>query len=212
MQMSAKRATGLAFAATLLAAGAAGPTGAQQKTETAIFAGGCFWCVESDFDHVTGVLDTTSGYTGGSLKDPTYHQVSAGGTGHYESVRITFDPSKVSYAQLLDAYWHSVDPTDGSGQFCDRGASYKTAIFATSDAQLKEAQASEAAIEKDLGRKVATKVVPASTFYPAEDYHQDYYEKNPLKYRYYRYACGRNARVEEVWGDKAYEGIKDHSS
>nr|WP_116002723.1 peptide-methionine (S)-S-oxide reductase MsrA [Consotaella salsifontis] len=181
-------------------------------SEKAIFAGGCFWCVESDFDRVPGVLKTISGYTGGSLKNPTYHQVSAGGTGHYESVEVTFDPSKVSYEQLLTAFWHSVDPVDAGGQFCDRGASYRTAIFAENDEQLKEAEASKKAIENELKQPVATTITKAGAFYPAEDYHQDYYEKNPLRYKYYRWNCGRDQRIKELWGDKAHLGLQNHGS
>ncbi|MBO0905774.1 peptide-methionine (S)-S-oxide reductase MsrA [Jiella sonneratiae] len=195
----------LAGAATLSLglAALAGPAVAQ-KSETAIFAGGCFWCVESDFDHVAGVLDTTSGYIGGKAQNPTYYDHE----GFREAVRITYDPSKVSYDKLLEVYWHSVDPTDAGGQFCDRGHAYTTAIYATSAAQMKEAKASEAAVKKDLGQ-VATEIAMAPTFWPAEGYHQDYYKKNPVKYRFYRTGCGRNDRVKSVWGDKAYMGIKD---
>lgn len=190
--------------AAILSLGFAMPAGAQ-KTETAIFAGGCFWCVESDFDHLSGVLDTTSGYIGGKAENPTYYDHE----GFREAVRVTYDPSKVTYDKLLDVFWHSVDPTDGGGQFCDRGHAYTTAIYATSGAQLKEAKASEAAVKQDLGT-VATEVTTAPKFWDAEGYHQDYYKKNPLKYKFYRTGCGRNARVEKVWGNKAYMGIKDH--
>ena len=176
---------------------------AAQKTQTAIFAGGCFWCVESDFDHVKGVVDTTSGYIGGQNQNPTYQNHP----GHFEAVRVTYDPSQVTYDHLLDVYWHSIDPTDAGGQFCDRGHSYTTAIFATDDQQLAEAKATKAAVQKDLG-SVATVIAMGAKFWPAEGYHQDYYKKNPVKYRYYRTGCGRNATVKQVWGDKAYEGIK----
>ena len=189
--------------AFLAATSAVVPVSAQ-KTETAIFAGGCFWCVESDFDHVKGVLDTTSGYIGGENQNPTYQNHP----GHYEAVKITYDPSQVSYDHLLDVYWHSVDPTDDGGQFCDRGHSYTTAIFATDAEQLKEAKATKTQVQSDLG-SVATVIASGGTFWPAEGYHQDYYKKNPLKYRYYRTGCGRNATVKRVWGNKAYEGIKD---
>ena len=196
----------LAGAAALGFALAALPgTAGAQNTETAIFAGGCFWCVESDFDHVAGVLDTTSGYIGGEAQNPTYYDHE----GFREAVRITFDPAKVSYDKLLEVFWHSVDPTDAGGQFCDRGYAYTTAIYATSDEQLKQAKASEAAVKKDLG-EVATEVATAPKFWDAEGYHQDYYKKNPLKYKYYRTGCGRNSKVESVWGDKAFMGIKDH--
>ncbi|MBO0661529.1 peptide-methionine (S)-S-oxide reductase MsrA [Jiella flava] len=204
--MKRTSAAALAGAVTMALglAGIASSAGAQ-KTETAIFAGGCFWCVESDFDHVKGVLDTTSGYIGGQIQNPTYENHP----GFREAVRITFDPSKVSYKQLLTAYWHSVDPTDGGGQFCDRGHSYTTAIYATSKTQLKEAESSEVQVKKDLGT-VATAIAMAPTFWPAEGYHQNYYQKNPLKYRFYRTGCGRNARVKQIWGDKAYMGIGEH--
>jgi peptide-methionine (S)-S-oxide reductase len=168
---------------------------------TAIFAGGCFWCVEADFDKVSGVLNTESGYAGGQLKNPTYEQVSRGGTGHAESVRVTYDPQKVSYEQLLDYFWHHVDPTVKDQQFCDKGNQYRTVIFYQSDAQRLAAQESKAALEKS-GRlsHVYTEIVPAGTFYPAEEYHQDYYKKNPIRYKFYRTSCGRDARIGEVWG------------
>ena len=178
----------------------------------AIFAGGCFWCVESDFDGVTGVVRTVSGYTGGSLKDPTYKQVSAGGTGHIEAVRIYYDPKKVGYEGLLDVFWHSVDPTDEGGQFCDRGESYQTAIFAVTPEQKKLAEASKAALAKSgvLKAPVVTPIRDAAPFYPAEGYHQDYYRKNPLRYRFYRHGCGRDARLKELWGEDAMKGIAKH--
>ena len=197
-------------AALLLIAAGTGTTAAQDS-RTAIFAGGCFWCVESDFDHVPGVLGTVSGYTGGHVKNPTYEQVSGGGTGHLESVEITYDPAKATYARLLTAFWHSVDPTDPGGQFCDRGEQYRTAIFVAGAEQRKEAEASKAAAEKALGRKIATQIRDASAFYPAEEYHQDFYRKNPLHYKFYRWNCGRNQRVEELWGASAYEGIREHA-
>ena len=181
-----------------------------QELETAIFAGGCFWCVESDFDAIPGVVETISGYTGGIMPNPTYKTVSAGGTGHREAVQITFDPDVVSYAELLTAFWHSVDPTDAGGQFCDRGDSYATAVFVTDDGQRKLAQASKEATEVSLGATIATPIELATPFFAAEDYHQDYYEKNPLRYRFYRWSCGRNQRVEELWGDQAYAGIPEH--
>ena len=185
---------------------------AAEKTETAIFAGGCFWCVESDFDHVPGVVKTISGYTGGSVKDPTYKQVTAGGTGHIEAVEIHFDPAKTSYAKLLDAFWHSVDPTDGGGQFCDRGESYQTAIFATSPDQKRIAEAAKKMLMEKAGLKqpVVTPIRDATAFYPAETYHQDFYKRNPLRYKAYRYGCGRDARVLKLWGADAHKGIKKH--
>jgi len=186
---------------------------AETKGEAvATFAGGCFWCVESDFDGVAGVLRTISGYTGGHLKDPTYKQVSAGGTGHYEAVQVFYDPTKVTYEKLLDVFWHSVDPTDGGGQFCDRGQSYQTAIFANTPEQLALAEKSKKALEASGAAKapIVTPIVRAGPFYPAEGYHQDYYRKNPLRYKFYRYGCGRDARLEELWGNDARRGIAKH--
>ncbi len=178
-------------------------TAQSPASATAIFAGGCFWCVEADLDKLPGVLSTESGYAGGELKNPTYEQVSRGGTGHAESVRVTYDPKKVSYEQLLDYFWHHVDPTVKDRQFCDIGNQYRTAIFYRDDAQRLAAQASKSALEKS-GRfsHVYTEIGPAGVFYPAEEYHQDYYKKNPIRYRYYRTACGRDSRVSEVWGKK----------
>jgi len=209
MPISTLTRSGL-VAGALLAASLAPIPAQSAEPAIAIFAGGCFWCVESDFDQIDGVTETVSGYIGGSLENPGYRQVTAGGTGHYEAVGITYDPQKVSYEALLTAFWHSVDPTDAGGQFCDRGASYKTAIFATDEAQLRAAEVAKSEIARDLGADIATAVLKAPTFYPAEDYHQNYYEKNPIRYKYYRYSCGRNARVKELWGDRAYTGIKDH--
>lgn len=187
---------------------------AAQKTAIATFAGGCFWCIEADFDRVPGVLATVSGYTGGKTDNPTYREVSRGNTGHREALQITYDPQKISYAQLLTVFWHSVDPVDSGGQFCDRGEPYETAVFVHNDEQRKLAEASRAQAMKDLGKKIFTPVETATKFYPAEDYHQDYHNKNPLRYKYYRWNCGRNQKVEQLWGDKAYMGIpeKDKAS
>ncbi len=170
------------------------------KQVEAIFAGGCFWCVEADFEKLQGVIEAVSGYTGGHVKNPSYKQVSHGGTGHYEAVKIIYDPSKISYEKLLDYYWRHIDPTDAGGQFCDRGHSYKTAIFATPK-QLKIAQNSKQKLQDShvLKQKVVTKILPASKFYEAEKYHQDYYKKNPLRYTYYRKSCGRDKRIAKVW-------------
>ncbi len=179
---------------------AAAAPGQKAPTATAIFAGGCFWCTEADFEKVPGVKAAVSGYTGGRTADPTYEQVSAGGTGHYESVRITYDPRQVSYGQLLDYYFRTVDPTDAGGQFCDRGESYRTAVFAADPEQLELAKAEKAETAKALAKPIATAILPAVRFYPAEGYHQDYYKKNALKYKYYRSRCGRDARLAEVWG------------
>ncbi|MZR31386.1 peptide-methionine (S)-S-oxide reductase MsrA [Sneathiella sp. DP05] len=187
-------------------------TQAVAAEDTAIFAGGCFWCVESDFDHVPGVLKTTSGYIGGETPNPTYEIVSAGSSGHLEAVEIVFDPDKVSYAKLLDIFWRSVDPTDDGGQFCDRGESYKTAIFVTSDTQKSTAENSKAALSASglLSDPVVTPIRTATKFYPAEDYHQNYAEINPIRYSFYRLTCGRDAGVEALWGDQAHSGIMDH--
>lgn len=189
---------GLLLGATLMAA----EPPALDKTTTAVFAGGCFWCMEPPYDELAGVVTTTSGYTGGRKLNPTYQEVSAGGTGHFEAVQIAYDPAKVSYEKLLEVFWRNVDPLDGGGQFCDRGDSYKTAIFYRNEEQKRLAEQSKAAIEQRLGRKVATEILPAATFYAAEDYHQDYYKKNPLRYKYYRYSCGRDQRLEKLWGKK----------
>jgi peptide-methionine (S)-S-oxide reductase len=185
---------------------------AEKKLSLMIVAGGCFWCVESDFDHVNGVVETISGYTGGHLKNPTYRDVTSGGSGHLEVVAIKYDPAKTDYATLLDVFWRSVDPTDGGGQFCDRGESYSTAIYTTSPEQKKLAEASKAAIEKSgvLKRPIATKIADAGAFYPAEDYHQNYYRTNPLRYKFYRFNCGRDQRIIDLWGDDAHQGIKKH--
>ncbi len=168
----------------------------------AIFAGGCFWCMEPPFDKTPGVVATTSGYTGGSLASPTYGQVSGGGTGHYEALKVTYDPAKVTYAQLLDVFWRNIDPLDPSGQFCDRGGQYRAAIFYGTDEQRKLADSSKRAIEQSgkLRERIVTPVVAAAPFYPAEDYHQDYYKKNPVRYRFYSWNCGRARRLAKVWG------------
>lgn len=204
----------LALALGLALGAAAGAAQAQQgpapgtqatRTESAVFAGGCFWCVESDFDKVPGVLETVSGYAGGHTPNPTYKAVSAGGTGHLEAVRVTYDPSKVSYPQLVAYFWRTVDPLDAGGQFCDRGESYATALFPSDPEQAAEAERAKARIEGVLGKPVATRVVPLSpaAFTPAEGYHQNYHQTNSLKYTYYRYRCGRDARLQELWGEAA---------
>lgn len=166
----------------------------------AYFAMGCFWCAEHDMEEVPGVIEVVSGYTGGTTRNPTYEQVSAGGTGHYEAVRVIYDPAKVKYSQLLDVFWKNVDPFDPAGQFCDKGASYRAAIFPVNAAQRKLAEASKVSVEKRLGRSVTTKIVVKRPFYKAEEYHQDYAEKNPLRYSFYRRGCGRDARLRQVWG------------
>lgn len=170
-------------------------------TAVAIFAGGCFWCLESDMDKVPGVVQTISGYTGGHVDNPSYKQVSNGGTGHYEAVKVIYDPAQVSYPTLLKAFWHNVDPLDGDGQFCDKGDQYRSAIFYLNNTQKKQAEASKTEMLKS-GKfdHIATKILAAGTFYPAEEYHQGYYKKNPVRYKYYRYSCGRDQRLEAVWG------------
>ena len=171
----------------------------------ATFAGGCFWCVEADFDKVDGVVSTTSGYVGGRVPNPTYSQVSAGTTGHTEAVEIVYDPRRVSYEQLLKVFWVNIDPTVSDRQFCDVGTQYRSAIFVHDEAQRRAAEASKAALQKSKPFKAAivTPIEAATTFYPAEDYHQDYYRKNPVRYRYYRAGCGRDVRLKELWGEQA---------
>jgi peptide-methionine (S)-S-oxide reductase len=204
----------LAGAAALAIAfvyGAAAPSQAQTEAAkappaglaVAIFASGCFWCTESDFDKVAGVVSTTSGYTGGQKANPTYYEVGNGRTGHTEGVRIVYDPNKVTYQKLLDVYWRNVDPFDARGQFCDKGSQYRPEIFVHDAEQKQLAEASKTAVEKKLKRPVVVKITPASTFYVAEDYHQDYYKKNPVRYKFYRYNCGRDARLEAIWGPPA---------
>jgi peptide-methionine (S)-S-oxide reductase len=181
------------------------PSAASTAQASAVFAGGCFWCMEGPYDVLDGVISTTSGYIGGSAPNPTYKQVSAGGTGHAEAVRVVYDPAKVDYAMLVDVFWHNVDPTQVDGQFCDHGNQYRTAIFYADDEQKEVAEHSLAVLEtnKPFKGDIVTEIVPASTFYPAEDYHQDYYQTNPLRYKYYRWACGRDQRLSELWGDMA---------
>lgn len=176
---------------------------APSATASAIFAGGCFWCTESDFEKLPGVISAESGYTDGQKVNPTYEEVSAGGTGHTEAVRVTYDPSKVSYAQLVDYFWPTIDPTVKDRQFCDSGNQYRSAIFYGNDAEKKIVDDSRAALQAS-GRfkSIATEIAAASVFYPAEEYHQDYYKKNPIRYKYYRTGCGRDARLEELWGKK----------
>ena len=180
----------------------AAPAAAAPKRAVATFAMGCFWCAEDAFEGHAGVLSVTSGYTGGREKNPTYEQVSAHRTGHYEAIEVAYDPRKVTYEQLLEVFWHNVDPGDGGGQFCDRGDQYRSAIFVHGDEQRRAAEASLQSVAAKVGR-VATQIVPATPFYAAEDYHQDFAEKNPLRYRFYSTGCGRAARLQQVWGDAA---------
>lgn len=197
----------LALFACLMLAGGARAQALQPPPpaglRVATFAGGCFWCMVPPFEGVAGVSAVVSGYTGGTVANPTYAQVSAGRTGHKEAVQVTYDPARVSFAALLDVFWRNVDPFDAGGQFCDRGDQYATAIFAADAEQRMAADASRAAVQARFGKPVATPVADASPFYRAEEYHQDYHAKNPVRYRFYRYSCGRDARLKEIWGDQA---------
>jgi peptide-methionine (S)-S-oxide reductase len=188
--------------APLAARGAAPPGGA---LDSAIFAGGCFWCMEPPFDALAGVVSTTSGYAGGALANPTYEQVSAGGTGHAEVVQVVYDPAKVSYERLLDVFWHNVDPLTADAQFCDRGSQYRTAIFYRGAEQRRLAEASKRALAESgrFDRPIVTEIGEAGAFYPAEGYHQDYYKKNPARYKFYRWNCGRDRRLQALWGKDA---------
>jgi peptide-methionine (S)-S-oxide reductase len=186
-------------------AAAPGPARGAGGLKEATFAGGCFWCMEGPFDKLEGVVSTTSGYTGGQKRNPTYEEVSAGGTGHAESVRVVYDPAKVGYERLLEVYWHNIDPLARDRQFCDVGNQYRSAIFYHDEEQRRAAEASKAALEASgrLKGPIATQIVPAGDFWPAEEYHQDYYRKNPIRYRFYRTGCGRDARLKELWGADA---------
>jgi peptide-methionine (S)-S-oxide reductase len=193
--------TGL-FAAALIAV--FGASGAQARSETAIFAGGCFWSMEHDMGAIPGVTSAVVGYTGGREQHPTYEQVSSESTGHLESIKLTFDPDKITYAALVQRYWHSIDPTDDGGAFCDRGASYHSAIFVASPEQRRIAEASKAALERGpLKGKIVTPIRDAMTFWPAEGYHQHYPQKNPIAYEAYRVGCGKDQRLREIWGAQA---------
>ena len=207
-------------AAALLGAGSAmtAETGVQPprqdaKTESgaatapgnlavATFAGGCFWCMEPPYDKLPGVVSTVSGYIGGHVDNPSYRQVTRGDTGHYEALQVTYDPAKIGYEKLLDVFWRNVDPLDDGGQFCDRGPQYRTGIFYHDEEQKRLAERSKMRLDgsKVLDNPIVTEIMPAPAFYPAEDYHQDYYRKNPLRYKYYRYSCGRDRRLEQLWG------------
>jgi peptide-methionine (S)-S-oxide reductase len=202
--VTAKAGAGVvaASALALLTFQAFGATPASAQTAKATFAMGCFWCGESDMEKVSGVLTVVSGYTGGSVKNPSYEEVSGGGTGHRESVEVTYDPSKVTYEHLLEVFWHNVDPLDNDGQFCDKGPQYRAAIFYHDAAQKQAAEASKAALMKRFPHMV-TDILATPVFYPAEDYHQDYYKKNPVRYHFYRFNCGRDQRLKEVWGAEA---------
>ncbi|MEM9703638.1 MAG: peptide-methionine (S)-S-oxide reductase MsrA [Planctomycetota bacterium] len=175
----------------------------EKKLEVAIFGGGCFWCLEKPFDKLEGVISTTSGYTAGNVKDPTYYQVSAGFTGHTEAMKIVFDPEKIDYETLLGMFWRNIDPFQVNGQFVDKGTQYRTAICYTTPEQKKIAEKTLKEVEKRFDRTVATELLPASEFYDAEDYHQNFYVKSPVRYNSYRAACGRDPRLKELWGDEA---------
>jgi peptide-methionine (S)-S-oxide reductase len=182
---------------------AAGRPAAEAKKAHAIFAGGCFWCMEAPFDQLPGVRSSTSGYAGGSVAKPTYEQVARGTTGHAEAVQILYDPKRVTYARLLDVFWRNIDPLDPGGQFCDRGSPYRSAIFYGDEEQRLEAEESKRRVAARLGRPVATEVLPAGPFYTAEEYHQDFYLRNPLRYHQYRIGCGRDERLKALWGREA---------
>ena len=208
--ISAPRAMLSAFALALLVATSAGAEmaklpAAPPGSAVATFAGGCFWCMEAPFDKEPGVIATTSGYAGGTKSNPTYEEVSSGSTGHAEAVQVLYDPRKVSYEKLLDIFWHNVDPTVRDRQFCDVGTQYRTAIFVKTDEERRTAEASKAALEKSKPFKepIVTPVVTVTEFWPAEEYHQDFYRKNPVRYAYYRTGCGRDARLKQLWGSAA---------
>lgn len=200
---------------TIVAAAVFSSGSAIAQTGVAVFAGGCFWCVESDFDSIEGVTATISGYTGGTTENPSYKSVTSGKTGHYEAVRVEYDRSEVTYRELVDMFWRSVDPTDDGGQFCDRGDSYRTAVFVMDEQQRMEAEASKAVAQYSLGKTIVTPILDAGQYYPAEDYHQDYYLGTNLvitrfgiirqseAYKRYRMGCGRDLRVKTLWGDQA---------
>ena len=187
----------------------------QSRADTAVVAGGCFWCVESDFEKVKGVSEVVSGFAGGKTKNPTYKQVTGGGTGHYEAVEITYDPKQISYAQILNLFLRSIDPTDAGGQFCDRGDSYRTAIFVSDNQEKAAAQKAVQEAQAALGKEIVTPILPAAPFYKADSYHQDYYKQSELvltrrgpkskaeAYKFYRAACGRDERVKQLWGAEA---------
>lgn len=175
------------------------------ETGVAVFAGGCFWCVESDFDRVKGVTGTVSGYIGGKQDNPTYKNHTA--NGDREAVEISYDPAVVSYADLLRTFFRTVNPTDAGGQFCDRGHSYTTAVYTLNEEQASQAQAARADAEKALGRNIVTAIEPPARFWPAEDYHQDFYKKSPVRYNYYRRACGRDSQIKSLWGEQAHFGV-----
>jgi peptide-methionine (S)-S-oxide reductase len=206
VRIPSRSASRVLFGALAGAALLASPALAQQQdddTARAVFAGGCFWCVEADFDKVPGVLETTSGYIGGDVEDPTYEQVSSGGTGHAEAVEIVYDPDRVSYDELLHVFWRNVDPLTANAQFCDTGPQYRSAIFPLNERQERLAEQSKQEVAARFEQPIATDLEEPTEFYEAEAYHQNYYEKNPLAYKFYRWNCGRDARLEALWGEEA---------
>jgi len=195
---------------TSIVAREAGKNAGSQKPQIATFAGGCFWCMEPPFDKLEGVISTTSGYTGGHKKNPTYEEVSSGVTGHAESLRVAYDPAKISYQKLLEVFWHNIDPTTPNQQFCDKGSQYRSAIFYHDEEQKRLALDSKKAVEKLFKEPVVTEILPAQEFYVAEEYHQDFYKKNPFRYKSYRFGCGRDQRLKRLWGEspQSLEGSK----
>jgi peptide-methionine (S)-S-oxide reductase len=179
---------------------AAAPSSGSTPTAKATFAGGCFWCMEPPYDELEGVISTISGYTGGTKKNPTYEEVSAGTTGHAEAVQITYDPTKIRYEKLLDVFWRNIDPLTANAQFCDSGSQYRSAIFYHDETQKNLAEASKKRLQSRFKEPIVTEIVRATEFYSAEDYHQDYYKKNPIRYKIYRYGCGRDQRLQTLWG------------
>lgn len=205
--MSMQRFPGLSACFAIFIVTAIGSSGALVEAAApakAYFAGGCFWCMEEAFEKVEGVTSVVSGYMGGTVANPSYEQVSAGQTGHAESVEVTYDPAKVTYQQLLDVFWHNVDPVTPNAQFCDHGSQYRSALFYGTDEERRAAEESKSALEqtKRFSQPIVTQLVTASTFYPAEEYHQDFYKKNPIRYKYYKFSCGRAQRLEALWGKR----------
>jgi peptide-methionine (S)-S-oxide reductase len=199
-------AIAIVAATSAIAAAQTPDTGSSPSTASATFAGGCFWCMETPFDKLPGVVSVTAGYTGGHQAHPTYQEVSAGTTGHAESVQIVYDPAKIEYQKLLEVFWHNIDPLTPDAQFCDHGSQYRSAIFYHDETQKRLAEASKAGLVESgrFNKPIVTEIVPTSTFWPAEDYHQHYYVKNPVRYRFYRLTCGRDARLEELWGKQEH--------
>ncbi len=199
----AENATAVASAETAASATLVANLETNSRTATATFAGGCFWCMEQPFDVLPGVAETTSGYTGGNVENPTYYQVSEGSTGHVEAMRVQYDPEQVSYETLLDTFWHNIDPLDDQGQFCDKGAQYRSVIFYNTPEQEALATETKQAVADKFNQTVSTDILPSAPFYPAEEYHQNYYQTRPLRYKIYRFGCGRDQRLSDIWGADA---------